>query len=91
MNCKEKTTLKLSSNVIPNAMQNWIGLYIPVDLKPQNEIDKRLIDTLSPRQKKQLEKRLFVAKDIRDDEERYPEKKENFELCKDCEYKDICY
>ena len=92
MNCKEKTTLKLSSNIISKAIgEKRIGVYIPVELKPKEYQDVRLRGTLSERQKKQLDKQLFWTDDVWEDEERYPEKKENLELCKDCKYKDICF
>ena len=91
MNCKEKTTLKLSSNVITKGMAHLIGLYLPMDLKSSEYKDNRLEDNLSDNQKLQLDKALFYAHEIRDDSVRYPEKEENFNKCKNCEYKDICF
>ena len=92
MNCKEKTTLKLSSNVITKGMaQNLMGLYLPMELKSSECRDVRLRPYLSDNQKLQLDKALFYAHEIRDDSVRYPEKEENFNKCKNCEYKDICF
>lgn len=92
MNCKEKTTLKLSSNLITKTICNGkIGVYIPMELKSKEQRDVRLRDYLSENQKKQLDKGLFWTDNIRDEKERYPNKKENFEKCKNCQYKDICY
>lgn len=92
MNCKEKTTLKLSSNVITKGMaQAGIGLYLPMDLKSSEYKDVRLRLYLTDNQNLQLEKALFYAHEIRDDSVRYPEKEENFNKCKNCEYKDICF
>lgn len=90
MNCKEKTTLKLSSNII-SKYKGRIGWYIPVELKSKEFRDIRMIDNLSPQQQKQLLKEQFLSKEIREDVERYSEKKENVELCKNCKYKDICF
>lgn len=92
MNCKEKTTLKLSSNINLKAVcDKRIGVYIPIELKPKECRDVRLRDSLSEQQKRQLEKQLFWTDDVREDEELYPNKKENFAMCKDCKHKDICF
>jgi hypothetical protein len=92
MNCKQKTTLKLSSNIISKAIgDKKLGVYIPVELKPKEYKDVRLRDSLSERQKRQLEKQLFWTDDVWENEERYPDRKENVEMCQDCQYKDICF
>lgn len=92
MNCQEKTTLKLSSNIVSKELGNGkLGVYIPVDLKLAQYRDARLRDCLSERQKVQADKQLFFADEVITDLQRYPMRKENLQMCKDCEYKDICY
>lgn len=92
MNCKEKTTLKLLSNIISKEKgEKRIGVYIPIELKPKEFRDVRVRDYLSESQKLQLDKQLFWADDVREDEERYPDKKENIDKCKNCQYRDVCF
>lgn len=92
MKCKGKTTLKIASNIITKEIgDKKLGVYIPVELKSKEHRDVRLRDSLSERQKKQLDKQLFWTDDVWEDEERFPEKMENLEMCKDCKYKDICF
>ena len=92
MDCKEKTTLKLSSNIISKEIgYKKLGLYIPFDLKPTEYKYPGLREYLTDRQKNQLDKQYFYAKEIIDDELRYPEKEENIEKCRTCQYKDICF
>lgn len=92
MNCKERTALKLSSNIIPKSLGDGnLGIYVPVELKPQEYKDVRLRNSLSEQQKKQLIKQLFWTDNVHDDKERYPEKKENIKKCNNCQYKDICF
>ncbi|MBO5223224.1 MAG: hypothetical protein J6C23_01765 [Clostridia bacterium] len=89
MNCKEQSGLKLSSNIISKDVK--IGLYIPFDLKPKEYLDVRKMDDLTDNQKRQYEKALYGATEIRDEFQRFPDMIENKEMCKDCKYKDICY
>ena len=92
MYCKEKSTLKLSSNIITKKMgENHLECYLPIELKPKYNRDIRLRPYLSEQQRLQLDKELFYAKKVYDDKEPYPEKKENIENCKNCQYKDICF
>ena len=92
MNCNEKTTLKLSPNIISKTKgDKKLGVYIPVELKQAEFRDKRLFGLLTPDQQKQLEKQLFWAQNVYDDNERFPEKLENKEQCRDCIYREICY
>lgn len=92
MNCKERTSLKLSSNIISEKSgRGCVGVYVPTDLKPNEYKDVRLVHYLTDRQKKQLYKQLFETMRTKEDEKHFPEKKENIEMCKDCEYKDICF
>ena len=62
-----------------------------MELKSKEYRDVRLRGCLSKRQQMQLDKQLFWTDVVRVDEERYPEKTENVEKCKYCQYKDICY
>ena len=90
MKCKQKSSLKLVSNIILKETKN-LELYIPFELKPKEYKDVRVRDQLSPKQKKQHDKELFRAKEIRESFERFPNKIENYEMCRDCEYKDRCF
>lgn len=93
MKCKEKTTLKLSSNVISQDVdtRGELGWYVPVDLLPKGCHDVRLLHELSEKQRRQIQRELLWAEEIYEDKEKYPDKKENAAICKDCQYKDICF
>ena len=92
MNCKERTSLKLSSNIISEKSgRSCVGAYVPAELQPDEFKDERVIHCLTERQRKQVYKRLFETRRIKEDEERFPEKPENIEMCKGCEYRDICF
>lgn len=89
MNCDGKTTLKLASNIIVG--KNNVGFYIPIELKPKEYKDVRMAGCLSERQKRQSEKQLFWTDNVKESKERYPDRKENQQKCKDCEFRDICF
>ena len=91
MNCSEKTTLKLTSNIICKNRNQSVGLYIPMEMKSKEYKDVRLEHYLSKEQKRQIIKKTFYADDVWEDEERYPNKPENTELCANCPCRDICY
>ena len=90
MKCKQKSSLKLVSNIILKETKN-LELYIPLELRPKEYKDVRAEHLLSPKQKEQLLKELFRAKEIRESFERFPNKIENYEMCKDCKDKDKCF
>lgn len=92
MNCKCKSTLKVSSNIIGKG--EAYGVYIPVDLmKDYTDDGINNIDycSLTARQKRQSRKNQFWAGEIRESKGRFSGRKENADLCKNCEYRDICY
>ena len=89
MSCDLKSNVKLTSNIIHHNAP--IGHYIPVDLKPNTDLDSRLSHQLTPAQQKQHFTRLFYAKEVRDTNIRFFDLPENKELCSNCPYKDICY
>lgn len=63
----EKSVLKPESNIIQKSEYDKNNLiYVPFELLPPPLRDKRAFNTLSPKQKKQSEKRLFYVDKIED-------------------------
>lgn len=93
MNCNGKTTLKLSSNIIEKSVgSKQIGSYLPPEFIKAKAISDPIIKkTLPERLRNIIDKRLFWTDDVWNDDERFPDKKENSEMCKNCEHRDICY
>lgn len=66
---QENSNIKLSSNIMIHAKYErdpWA--YIPTDLLPSYCSDARVSKFLSPGQRKQLEKKLYYAKNVIDEE-----------------------
>lgn len=91
MPCVLKSDIKLLSNIIRHDEATKIGYYLPIELKPREYLDVRLVDTLSNAQRKQVMKNMFHAEEVRDTDVRFSDLPENKEMCKDCPYRDICY
>lgn len=92
MKCQDRTTLKLKSNVITKRQADRsIGLYIPFEYKNNIYRDVRMFNQLTSKQKEEQVKEFFYAKEIISDDLRYPNKKENEDLCKGCKYYEICH
>ena len=69
MDNKEKSNVMLASNIMIRAKYDrepWA--YVPADLLPPEYSDSRAIQFLSPGQKKQMEKKLFYADRIIDED-----------------------
>lgn len=64
----EKSVLKPESNIIVKSEYDKMGMlyYVPFKLLPPPLRDKRAFNTLSPKQKRQNEKRLFYVDKIED-------------------------
>ncbi len=91
VNCLLKSSVKLTPNVNlkSKCLHNNIQSYIPFDLKSDEFKDSRLSKFLTEEQELQSIKKMFQAKKIIDDNVKFLEK--NIEMCKNCDYKDICY
>ena len=92
MKCQDKSTIKLSSNIIKKSTADMaIGMYIPFEYKSSLFRDVRMYNQLSAAQQQQHLKQFFYAENIEDDGVRYPEKTENEEKCAGCKFREICY
>ena len=64
----ENNQIKLTSNIVLKSKYQVNGQqYLPADLLPKEYRDVRLLGTLTPLQRRQMEKRLFLAKDFKEE------------------------
>ena len=64
----ENSTIKLTSNIILKSNYQVNGQqYLPADLLPKEYRDVRLLGSLTPLQRQQMEKRLFLAKNFKEE------------------------
>lgn len=90
MHCNLKSNIKIQSNVIiKSKAEHHIQDYIPFDLMRDEYKDSRLDSMLTKQQQKQKFKKMFAAKTIINDNQKFSDL--NPEMCKNCQYKDICF